>query len=210
MYKIGDEIEIIKGFEYDGVNFDCGTTAKIIISWTKRFYGLEFDFSNESFHSCYEKGKWGYCYIVDKEILESNFRLIDDSQKLLKESIKYWEDKQKVLLENFGNDTKEYISMDQLINLWVQLEDAYRGVNGYGGDTAEIYAYTVQARPPGYPWGFFAEDDKEFELKASKSLYEVLNLFKKKRKCVIYVEGRLLGEWLLKERFHHRVHVRIK
>ena len=105
------------------------------------------------------------------------------------------------------------ISIQQLISLWVNLEDAYNGVNGYGGDTAEIYAYTVQSRSPGYKPGgdgIFAEDNKELELNASRSLYEVLKLFKLKRDCKIYIEERLLGKWLLKERFQLRVHVRIK
>ena len=42
------------------------------------------------------------------------------------------------------------ISIQQLITLWVELEDAYNGVNGFGGDVAKIYAYTLQPRYPGY------------------------------------------------------------
>lgn len=106
------------------------------------------------------------------------------------------------------------ISKQQLITLWVELEDAYNGVNGFGSDTAEIYAYTLQPRSPGYEAGSqapsFLEAHIELELDTSKSLYEVLMLFKEKRQCLIFIEEKRLGKWLLKERFHHRLHIRIK
>lgn len=103
------------------------------------------------------------------------------------------------------------ISPHQLIDLWVQLEDAYNGVNGYGGTVAEIYAYTVEPSNPGYKHreGMFDED---FELNASRSLYSVLRLFKWKRNCIIYIEDvkgkKRLGKWFLKRRFQHRIHIR--
>jgi hypothetical protein len=102
------------------------------------------------------------------------------------------------------------ISIQQLITLWVELEDAYNGVNGFGSSTAEIYAYTLQPRCPGYEQGSQSEFCVELELDASKSLYEVLMLFKSKRDCVIFIEDRKLGKWLLKERFQHRLHIRVK
>ena len=107
------------------------------------------------------------------------------------------------------------VSIQQLINLWVQLEDAYNDENGYGGTVAEIYAYTLQPRTPGYapnsdnPFRNFDEKSKEIEFNASKSLYNILTLFKSKRKCVIKIENKRLGKWLLKERFNHRLHIEI-
>jgi hypothetical protein len=102
------------------------------------------------------------------------------------------------------------ISIQQLITLWVELEDAYNGVNGFGSETAEIYAYTLQPRSPGYDQGSDKVDSIELELDASKSLYEVLVLFKSKRDCDIFIEERKLGKWLLEEKFLHRCHIRIK
>ena len=108
------------------------------------------------------------------------------------------------------------ISIQQLITLWVELEDAYNGVNGFGSDTAEIYAYTVQPHSPGYGYNGGGEDvvateiSRELELNASKSLYEVLMLFKSKRDCIIFIEERKLGKWLLKDHFHHRLYIRVK
>ena len=101
------------------------------------------------------------------------------------------------------------LSTTQLINLWVELEDAYNGVSGFGSCTAEIYAYTVMPCNPSYQHGK-GQYDAEDELNASKALYEVLTLFKSKRDCIIYIEGRRFGKWLLKERFQHRLHIRIK
>lgn len=101
------------------------------------------------------------------------------------------------------------ISIQQLITLWVELEDAYNGVNGFGTYTAEIYAYTLQPYSPGYKPNSDKEYNIELELDALKSLYEVLMLFKSKRDCVIYIENRKLGKWLLKERFQHRLHILI-
>ena len=107
------------------------------------------------------------------------------------------------------------ISMQQLINLWVELEDAYNGVNGFGSTVAEVYAYTLQPHYPGYDANNLTMDSLEYETKASTSLYEVLTLFQSKRDCIISIEEdvgkyRKLDTWLKKSRFAHRVHIEIK
>lgn len=40
------------------------------------------------------------------------------------------------------------MSMRQALNVWEELVDAYHGRNGYGSDTAEIYAYRLLERSP--------------------------------------------------------------
>lgn len=109
----------------------------------------------------------------------------------------------------------ENVSTIQLIDLWVQLEDAYNNENSYGGNVAEIYAFTLQPRTPGYTpnkhnsLGLMDKISAEIELNSSKSLYNILTLFKSKRECTITVDNRELDEWLLKEEFIHRVEVEI-
>ena len=72
------------------------------------------------------------------------------------------------------------ISMKQLLDVWVELEDAYNGVNGYGGDTTETYAYLVMPFSPTYvntrytEGSSFDKDNIQLELQAAKSLYEIL------------------------------------
>jgi len=41
------------------------------------------------------------------------------------------------------------MSMVQALSVWMELEDALHGENGYGGDTAEIYIYRFMAYRPG-------------------------------------------------------------
>ena len=101
------------------------------------------------------------------------------------------------------------ISAQQLIQLWVELEDAYNGVNGYGSTVAEVYAYTLEPNMPGYSQGK-GTYDAEYENNAAVSLYNVLVLFKKHRECFIFIDDRKFGKWIMKERFQHRVHIEIR
>lgn len=40
------------------------------------------------------------------------------------------------------------VSMIQALSVWSELEQAYYGDNGFGGDTAEIYAYRLARQTP--------------------------------------------------------------
>lgn len=102
------------------------------------------------------------------------------------------------------------LSSTQLIALWVQLEDAYQGENGFGGDTAEIYAYTLLDHSPlvekGRETSMGREAAEERAQQAAEALEAVLYHFAAVRQCEIEVDGEELCEV---EPFDHRVHVRV-
>ncbi len=103
-----------------------------------------------------------------------------------------------------------HLSQAQLIRLWSELEQAYYGDNRYGGDTAEIYAYTVMEHSPIFAHADgFEQRKQEHYHQAAKTLYEVLTLFETMRECQVYINDMRLGEWLCRDTFDHRVHVRI-
>lgn len=101
------------------------------------------------------------------------------------------------------------LSPTQLINLWMQLEDAYHGVNSFGGDTAEIYAYTLVASSPiaGTKSSLGQQAARDQAVAAAEALDEVLTHFEAVRQCRIEVDGD--EDYGKVEPFDHRVHVRI-
>lgn len=110
------------------------------------------------------------------------------------------------------------ISITQAISLWTQLEECRRKENGYGGDEAEIYAYTLMPSSPGYhTMSSRSPEDAEMERAAGRALREMLLLFDRTyREVRISIEGAMaewipLSEWnLLGDfRFIHRIHVRV-
>lgn len=104
------------------------------------------------------------------------------------------------------------VSTKNALHVWADLEQAYFGVNSYGGHVAEIYAYRLIGRRPGR--GHSAEWDKEEDLEAASALYDLLLEFKKHRNCTIrfvdYEKPKALGPWLKREEFGHRAHIEIK
>jgi hypothetical protein len=105
------------------------------------------------------------------------------------------------------------ISQAQLFVLALQLSDALYGNNQWGGDTAEIYAYTLQRANPAATYGkdtsFGREALRKISLEAGRALRQVLELFCKEKECRAEVDGvplKKLGKnWMLV----HRSHVRI-
>ena len=108
------------------------------------------------------------------------------------------------------------ISLDQALGVWSDLEQAYYGDNGYGSDTAEIYAYRLMRYVPtalhANAQGKRVVDDADMRgesLKAARALYELLYRFSEQRDCLIRINGEPLGEWLAFQPFDHRCHVRV-
>lgn len=104
----------------------------------------------------------------------------------------------------------ETISMDQVLDVWTDLEAAYYGKNGYGGDTAEIYVYRLMPRIPNG-----APDDDDY-LKANQALFSLLRRFQSMHSDAaisLYAtrkdDGRPLGSWLNGCHEAHRHHIRI-
>jgi hypothetical protein len=70
-----------------------------------------------------------------------------------------------------------HVTTDQLLNVWMELEDALKGENTYDGHTAEIYRHTVQRQA----YAFVAEAAND----AEQSLRNIYKLFAEKREAVV-------------------------
>jgi hypothetical protein len=103
------------------------------------------------------------------------------------------------------------ISMDQLLNLWIKLEDAYTG-NASHGSVAEVYAYTLMPYSPSYTHttiAIFDESRLELEKDAGTALVEVVERFQKLRLCKVTIDGLEPRQWLADVKFCHRAHVAV-
>ncbi len=97
----------------------------------------------------------------------------------------------------------------ELMDLWAKLVEAYHGVNGYGGHTAELYAYRFVA------WSPIKPKNNEWK-KAAGRLVELLYLFKSKfgPEIGVSIDGCTIADWeyymqIDYIQFDHRVHVKI-
>ena len=102
------------------------------------------------------------------------------------------------------------ISIDQALDVWSELEAAYYGENGYGGNTAELYVYRLMPRAPGGP-------DPQAYLDANQALLHLLRRFKGVHPDAVITlyatrsdDGRPLGSWLGGCDESHRHSVRIR
>lgn len=115
------------------------------------------------------------------------------------------------------------LTIAQALSVWTDLLEAEFGCNGFGSDTAEIYAYRLQPSNPATESSFIEDESnftkeakREQDLIASRNLYELLCHFRDERKVDVFVgcgrmyDGDPLDERLLKYPFTHRTQVRIK
>lgn len=106
-----------------------------------------------------------------------------------------------------------YNSLDQLLTVWTELILALEGINHFGGDTAEIYAYTLQPDNPVRRLHLEGEmkekAENEAALQAANTLFNVLLHFANKYECKFEIDGRRVGEWLVHEPFIHRYHIKV-
>ncbi len=109
------------------------------------------------------------------------------------------------------------LSMMQALSIWSDLEAAYYGKNGFGGDIAEIYIYRAMPYEPSVARiehastvditvGVAAGSAYD---RANESLHALFAHFGKTHEARIEVEGRELGEWLKTARYLHRIHVKV-
>ena len=108
-----------------------------------------------------------------------------------------------------------HISTSQLLRLWSELDDAYYGKNRFGGDTAEIYAYTLQPADPSRnpslaPEHEYQEAERYAALQAAQTLFHVLCEFEKIRECSVLVNGKIITHSLAHQPFEHRVHIKVQ
>jgi hypothetical protein len=84
------------------------------------------------------------------------------------------------------------ITLNQALSVWSDLEQAYFGKNGFGGDTAEIYAYRLQPYNPSAHLNETVIGEKakrEQAVIAGSNLFFLLRTFMKMRDCYIEVDG---------------------
>lgn len=105
------------------------------------------------------------------------------------------------------------LTMKQALGVWSELESAFFGKNGFGGHTAEIYAYRLQ---PLNPIAVFANpESKTAKLAkldqaviAGQNLAVLLGEFRAVHDCKIEIED--FSRWRnIRGGFSHRCHVTI-
>ncbi len=101
--------------------------------------------------------------------------------------------------------------MNQALDIWSELWQAYYGKNGFGGDTAEIYAYRLMPNIPtlDHQGDTFKNSTKIAYCKAQMSLYNLLDKFERDNDCRIFVDKMALRDWVETDEFNHRCHVKI-
>ena len=107
------------------------------------------------------------------------------------------------------------ISMNQSLDVWSELWQAYFGKNKYGGNTAEIYGHVLMSHSPilnsqdpnGRPPR--PEVNRAAGLRAARSLYALLEKFKEDTGCKIMVNEEEFGEWVKDLELTHRCHVQV-
>lgn len=99
-----------------------------------------------------------------------------------------------------------------LLDVWDDLLTARYGDNGFGGDTAEIYAYRCIG--PGTAMTLVATQPdsgmaRDAALEAAQGLHAILELFMTRHRVVVEVDGCLFGPWVATTPFYHRAAVRV-
>lgn len=106
------------------------------------------------------------------------------------------------------------ISINQALDVWSDLWQAYYGKNGFGSNTAEIYAYKIMPNSPKFSMNINSPENKKLGLLAAKSLYQLLFKFRHENDCKIEImetrtKGQKIGRWFTKEPFFYRCHIKI-
>lgn len=111
-----------------------------------------------------------------------------------------------------------------MLRVWGRLVEAYHGVNGYGSDTAEIYAYHLTRYSPivhgkhavSGPSGKLYEEEKADNARhAANALCSIIEEFcSEYADCRVEIDGISLAEWCALNNNHrhvydHRCHVRV-
>lgn len=108
----------------------------------------------------------------------------------------------------------EYLSQKQLVTLWSELEQALYGDNKFGGDTAEIYAFTLMRYNPCWEYGkdsdVFKRSEFDRQSEARSALIAVCDWFQDERSAYIEIDGESFNVWKRRPHiFDHRVHVKV-
>lgn len=99
-----------------------------------------------------------------------------------------------------------------LLGLWDDLLTARYGDNGFGGDTAEIYAYRC-ASPGAATTLMTVPGDAamlhDAAIEAAQGLHAIIALFIERHRVTVEVDGRPFGPWVASRPFNYRAHVSV-
>ena len=98
------------------------------------------------------------------------------------------------------------LRLTEAMSLWAELVEAYHGVNGFGGDTAELYAYRFGHYAPGHDVGFMAE---RYARRTAETLGALLDRFVDAYDVGILIDGVDYLRGTTPPAFDHRVHVMV-
>ncbi len=99
------------------------------------------------------------------------------------------------------------LSVLQALDVYSDLVTAYYNENHFGSNTAEIYAFRLKQNHPAANLQMYAKEENK---QAAENLYNLILIFKKNFKCIVYIENKLFGTWLKKiDYFNHRLHIKV-
>ncbi len=103
------------------------------------------------------------------------------------------------------------ISINQALSIWGDLWQAYFGKNGYGGDTAEIYAYRLMPNEPCLfgVGDYFKERQAEVYRNAAYSLRDIVWKFCQDNDVLCLMDGENCDDWVRHTIFDHRCHIKV-
>lgn len=106
------------------------------------------------------------------------------------------------------------VSLLALVGVWGELVEAYHGVNRYGGNTAEIYAYRLMPYSPTAHTHGSKRHMNVVASQAAHALCAIVDEFCMQYECHAKIDALPIEEWCLRvihgaHVFDHRCHVRI-
>lgn len=102
-----------------------------------------------------------------------------------------------------------HFSTEQALRVWSELWQAYYGENSFGGDTVEIYAYTLRPDNPCQYREGFNDAKTVIGIRTARDLIELLQFFQDETHCRIDVNGTPLAGYMCAQIFDHRWHVKV-
>jgi len=87
------------------------------------------------------------------------------------------------------------VALIELLGIWAELVEAKEGVNGFGGNVAEIYEYRLQRRNPLDEDLVSKGEPVPPSDEAAEALQEILCLFAKEYRTAIWCDGQLAATW---------------
>ena len=100
-------------------------------------------------------------------------------------------------------------SIDQWLSVWDDLTRAYFGKNGFGGNTAEIYAYRFFPYSPRESSVLTKEETDEQNQLAKEAFTLIVQRFMHQWNCEVSIDGLEWFAWFLKDTFDYRCAVQV-